>query len=220
MVSARRTFLHKGYYDVLATALCDTVKKYIRNGDVLLDAGCGEGYYTAKVAGALAGGAEIIGLDISKFAVEAAAKAKCWAALAVASIFHMPIAENSCDMLMSLFAPYCAEEFTRVLKPRGIMLMVIPAERHLWQLKQAIYDTPYLNEVQDYALEGFSFLEAVKIADTITIDNNEDIMSLFSMTPYYYRTDLNGMQRARALTSLTTEIAFEILVYSEVDSRE
>lgn len=214
MISSRRDFLNKGYYNKLAEKLCETVKKYAFEKISILDAGCGEGYYTEKVCGSIKNfNPSVLGIDISKFAAEAAAKRKCGADFAVASIFHMPVFDSSFDMLITLFAPFCEEEFHRILKPHGIMIMVIPDERHLFEFKQKIYDSPYLNQVGDYSLESFEFIEAIKVSDRITIDNNKDIMNLFSMTPYYYKTGIEGSERVSQMNDLETEIAFQILVY-------
>ena len=87
----------------------------------------------------------------------------------VASAFHLPVADRSVDLLLNLFAPYCGEEFWwRLLKRGGLMLMVIPSKRHLWELKQAVYDSPYENEVKGYDLPEFELLKIRKIKDTIT----------------------------------------------------
>lgn len=218
MVQARRSFLDKGYYAPLKDALCEKVCRYLPRGGVLLDAGCGEGYYTASVVEALEGSgkaAEIYGIDISKTAIEFSAK-RCKAAqFATASVFHIPVEDCSCDMLITLFAPYCGEEYTRVLKRGGVMLMAIPAENHLWELKKAIYDTPYKNEVKPYELEGFAFCGKKRVSYRIALDSQEDIQSLFSMTPYYYRTGRREQERLATLDKLDTQVDFELLIYKK-----
>lgn len=212
MVQARKAFLDKGYYAPLAEALCQTVSEYASQDCKILDAGCGEGYYTEKVANACPK-AEIVGIDISKNAADYAARRTKAVKFAVGSVFHLPVADGSCDIVTTLFAPYCGEEFLRVLKNGGVMIMVIPAERHLWQLKCAVYDEPYLNEVKDFSLDGFELLSRKTVADEITLPCSEDIEALFSMTPYYYKTGVEGQQRLSRLETLTTEIGFEVLAY-------
>lgn len=215
MVQARRSFLDKGYYSPLCQALCDAVSANLRGG-VLLDAGCGEGYYTSAVTERLDSDgitAQVCGIDISKAAVEYSAK-RCKAAeLSVASVFHIPVAEGSCDMVITLFAPYCGEEFQRVLKKGGIMIMAIPSADHLWELKKAIYDVPYKNEVKPYELEGFELLDKKHINYEMTLDSQEDINALFSMTPYYYRTGREQQERLAHIGKLKTTADFELLVY-------
>ena len=221
MVNARRDFLDKGFYQPMSDALCREAVQELGNLPAvsLLDAGCGEGYYTERLYKALTRAGidvNLLGLDISKFAAEKAAKrlssAGEHALIAAASIFHMPVADESCDAVVTLFAPFCGEEFLRVLKKGGLFVMVIPGARHLWGLKQAVYDTPYLNEVQDYAIPGLTFLRSVPVEDTITLRGSE-IMDLFQMTPYYYKTSAEGQARAAALQTLETETNFEILLY-------
>ena len=82
-------------------------------GGVLLDAGCGEGYYTEGVSRALEQAAlpmQVYGVDISKSAADAAAKRCPGGHFAVGSVYHLPVADRCCDMLMTIFAPYCGEE--------------------------------------------------------------------------------------------------------------
>lgn len=217
MVQSRKKFLDKGYYSILADSLCGEVRKYVRSGCTVLDAGCGEGYYTEKVADAVKDtAAEIIGIDISKNAADYAARRTKLVRFAVASVFHLPIETESCDIVTNLFAPYCGEEFLRVLKRDGIFIMVIPAERHLWQLKCAVYDEPYLNEAKDFALEGFEHIGRKTVTGEILLPCGDDIMSLFSMTPYVYKTGVEGQKRLESLDSLRTEIGFEILTYRKL----
>lgn len=96
------------------------------------------------------------------------------------------------------------------------MIMVIPSERHLWQLKCAVYDEPYQNNVKDFTLSGFELIKRDTICGNIDISCNEDIMSLFSMTPYFYKTSEENRQRLVKLETLTTEIGFEMLTYKKL----
>ena len=49
MVAARSAFLDKGYYAPLRDSLCKVILQHTerRSAPVILDSGCGEGYYTA-----------------------------------------------------------------------------------------------------------------------------------------------------------------------------
>ncbi|MBR3631365.1 MAG: methyltransferase domain-containing protein [Oscillospiraceae bacterium] len=216
MVRARRAFLSKGYYAHLLATISQTVCERLPEGGTLLDAGCGEGYYTAGVLHFLDSTgktAQCYGVDISKTAAGYAAKADSRLDCAVASVFHLPVERASCDMLLSIFSPYCGEEFRRVLRPDGWLIMAIPAARHLWELKAAVYDTPYENAVREYALEGFTFEQSYTVSREIVLDDPQDIAALFAMTPYAYRTGAAERERLAALRTLRTEAAFEVLVY-------
>lgn len=237
MVNGRSAFLNKGYYHGLREALCQAVvsaaQDFVTDGNpkaaepsgnaekykgklALLDAGCGEGYYTAGLAEALeAAGvsSRIYGVDISKTAVDAAAKRTGKAVFAVGSVFGLPVADCSCGIVTEVFAPFCREEFHRVLCPNGRIILVIPARDHLLELKQAVYEMPYENEVKPYAIEGFALLSKTEVRDRICLPNSEDIQNLFTMTPYYYKTSRQDTERLLALDSLETTISFEILSY-------
>lgn len=216
MVRARREFLAKGYYAHLSDTICDVLKPILSADSFLLDAGCGEGYYTRGIYEAT--GCGIYGVDISKTAANLAAKADPAGHYAVASVFHLPVLTESCDALVCIFAPYCGAEFLRVLKPGGMFVMAIPAARHLWELKAAVYDMPYENEVRDYALGGFSFIEKRDAARVLHLDNAKDIADLFAMTPYAYRTGAKERERLQSLKNLDVRAEFEVLVYRKEDS--
>jgi 23S rRNA (guanine745-N1)-methyltransferase len=216
MVRARRDFLDKGYYSPLCDAVCEETLKYGETGGHFLDAGCGEGYYTSAVKATFDRSEiamDFVGIDISKGAAEFAAKRDKSISFAAASVFHLPIESGSCDVLLTMFAPYCGEEYLRVLKKGAAMVMAIPSENHLWELKQAIYATPYKNEVKPYELEGFDFIGSRRVTFDMELASSEDIQSLFSMTPYYYRTGKSEQERLAALTELTTKADFEVLTY-------
>lgn len=224
MVQGRNAFLNKGYYapllQALQTFIGAAVLRYRESckdgGFTLLDAGCGEGYYTAGMAEAIAEKKipfTVLGVDISKAALNYAAKRTKQPFFAVGSVFDLPVADESCDMLTEIFAPFCREEFYRVLKTGGELLLVIPAPDHLFELKAAIYENPYRNEPKPYELEGFHFEGKDKVKAAITLNSSVDIQNLFTMTPYSYKTSQEDTARLMALERLTTTVHFELLHY-------
>ena len=220
MVDARRKFLDKGYYRPLADTVSRLASEWLANlphqTPCVLDAGCGEGYYTTLLYDALCQRGmepDILGVDISKLALDKAAKRQKAIFYVVASVFHLPAPDACCDLLCSLFSPYCSEEYQRVIRPGGAMLLVIPGENHLWELKQAIYERPYKNQVKPFALEGFTLLDHMQVHDIIYLAEHNDIETLFKMTPYYYKTSEQDQARLLGRGELTTQIEFEVLLY-------
>ena len=200
--------------DVLKDELAELTDKYLPENGVVLDAGCGEGFYTSALyEKAKAKNGSVSGVDISKFAVKAAAGKYKGIDFAVASLFHLPCAENSADVLTDVFAPIVPEEFFRVLKPGGVMILAVPGARHLYGMKEVLYKEPYENEEHDTAYDGFEYLGRACVQKFITVNGQENIEALFSMTPYYWKTDVEGGERLRALDVLETEIKFDFLVY-------
>ena len=199
-VLSRRAFLEAGHYAPIADALVEAAKKYGVSGEVL-DVGCGEGYYSARLAGAL--GASLTGLDISKEAVRCAAakyKGPLWLCATAA---HIPVADGSIDLLTSLFALTLPEEFRRVLKPGGLYFQVLAAQDHLLGLKGIIYDELRFKEKDSVPeLPGFTRLESIPIRFSFTVEG-EQVQNLFSMTPHVFRISKAGAERLRQTRTLT-----------------
>ncbi len=217
MVLARKSFLDRGYYEPLREDVAKTAKEVTPGTGTLLDCGCGECYYTQRIAELLPN-ADIMGIDVSKDAVNYGCKRSKKLDLAVASVYAIPVADSSVDTAVSIFAPAAIEEFLRVLKPEGYLIMAIGAENHLWSLKKAVYETPYKNETADYSIDGFVFIGKKELKYTVDLASTEDIKNLFSMTPYYHKTSQTDIAKLDTLEKLTTEIEFEILIYKKVSA--
>ncbi len=223
-VRARTAFLSKGHYGKAAEALVRTVTAYTPAGGCVLDAGCGEGYYSARMAAA---GFHVMGVDLSKYATEAAAKAARAARggeasrtiYAVGSVFELPVREGSMDAVTNIFAPCAPAEFARVLSPGGHLVVVGAGERHLFGLKECLYDDPYLNDPRrdlPREDEGWALADTETVSYRIRVEGRDAIAALFSMTPYYWRTPRDSRERLSALDVLETEVAFDIRVYQKI----
>ena len=212
MVRARREFLDRGFYAPLADALSALAAESAGPGDRILDAGCGEGYYTRRMAAA--SGAVTAGVDVSKAAVAAAAKRDRSLLAAVASAADLPVGDGSVDLLTSVFAPVFAGEFRRVLRPGGRLIRVVPGERHLWELKTLVYDRPYENPAPVPELEGFCTESIRRVEYELALCDNAALRQLFMMTPYYYKTGRADQAKLEAATELTTRVEFVVIVHS------
>lgn len=214
MVNARKDFLEKGYYENFREEILNSLKKYAFDGSQILDCGCGEGYYTNYLEENIKN-SDFSAFDISKDAVNIAAKKNKNVAYAVASSFSVPVESDSVDILLEIFSPHAENEFKRILKKDGIMIMAIPLENHLFELKQAVYDEPYKNEVASFDIDGFKLLENVEIKYKAQVNSNEDIKNLFMMTPYYYKTGAKEQARLNTLQELKVSLEFSLLIYKK-----
>ena len=199
-VLSRREFLEAGFYAPIAETLIETARELGITGEIL-DVGCGEGYYSARLADAL--GASLTGLDISKEAVRCAAakyKGKQWLCATAA---HIPVEDGSADLLTSLFALTLPEEFRRVLKPGGYYFQVLAAEDHLLGLKGIIYDNLIFKDKDTVPeLPGFERVQSIPIRFSFTVEGRQ-IQNLFSMTPHVFRIGKEGAERLRRTETLT-----------------
>ena len=183
----------------------------------MVDAGCGEGYYTERIASL---GYLTAGFDLSKFAVaSSASRMRCKtnqrAFCAVASIFELPLKDMSADAIVSIFAPCAEREFARILKNDGIVVVASAGKEHLMGLKRAIYDTAYENDDRADMPEAMTLIGREELKYTVTVEGNDDILNLFSMTPYYWRTSHSDSEKLKSISSLTTEIDILFSVYAK-----
>lgn len=221
MVKARTRFLDKNYYLPLAQRIAQVASEQFDGykSPIVIDSGCGEGFYTCVYAKALPC-ARLFGIDISKTAV-----AHCMTRVhldgltncefAVASSFELPFHSESADMVISTFAPVSNDEYARVLKKGGKLIVVSPSAKHLFELKSVAYDKPYENKPNSYGLNKFELTSSEIFEFTQTINSSEDILDLFSMTPYLYKTSAEGVERLKALDELTVTCGFCIQVYTK-----
>ena len=208
-IAARRRVLGGGHYAPFCQTIVETATAHAKGG-MLLDAGCGEGYYTEALSGHFE---STVGIDVSKDALALAARRLPSATFAVASVYRLPIGDAAVDLLSCIVAPLATEEYWRVLRPGGVLLYTIPAPRHLYEMKSILYDTPYENQTVSYELEGFSLIDRREISFPVTLESAEAIADLFAMTPYFYRTPKAGRERLAALDRLEVSAEFEVLAY-------
>ena len=212
-VAARRAFLDAGYYEGLSDAINAMLDRI--GAQNVLDAGCGEGYYTNRMAQ----NRTVLGVDLSRAGIEMAAKRakamQAGAGFAVGSIFSLPVLDASVDTVVNIFAPCSEAEFSRVLKAGGHLLLVGAGERHLMGLKRAIYDNVYENAARADLPQGMKQIERASCRYEITVRGNDAICALFSMTPYYWRTSPTDRAKLEGIEELTTELDFDLFLYEK-----
>ncbi len=104
------------------------------SGEIVLDAGCGDGYFLGSMAGTTAIDAH--GIDISIPAIDAAARKFPQCEWVVSNADHkIPYAEESFDAVLSITARMNAAEFRRVLRRDGRMLVAIPSPEDLIEVR-------------------------------------------------------------------------------------
>ena len=102
-----------------------------------------------------------------------------------------------------------------MLRSGGVLLYAVPTARHLYGMKEVLYDEPYENAEQQTEYSGFTLIGERTVTDTITVEGDQ-IRNLFAMTPYYWKTPRDGAARLAALPQLTTTIAFRFLVFEKL----
>ena len=188
MMLARRDFLNTNGYLALANKVAQISQQYLAATEQanILDLGCGEGYYTNILSQQLTS-SNIYGLDISKVAVRYAAKRYSHIHFCVASAYQVPLTNDSLDLMIRIYAPSKAQELTRLIKENGYLITVTPAPRHLYQLREAIYDTVNEHAEENEAVPGFVKIEQISLNYELIIDQEKQLLDLINMTPFAWK---------------------------------
>jgi len=236
MVRARREFHQQNAYKPLKERMCELISNHLNpqikeRGRVrIYDAGCGEGSYLNAVVDGLSEkglqnqgvgeqgsekhGIEVTGAgsDISKIAVELAAKAFKQQTFVVASSFDLPLDGNSQDVVLQVFAPGSNDEYQRILTPQhGLLITVDPAQDHLYEIKQQVYDTPEKHQLDVTEREGFSLVTRETLRFEISLSNTNHALSLVKMTPFYWKLPQDSiMEIIDGLTNVTAHFHIQV----------
>jgi 23S rRNA (guanine745-N1)-methyltransferase len=215
-----------GHYRCLADAVADVIISCLpgQAERVVLDAGCGEGYYLrrlrARIGGQGQGGPALLcGIDISKHAIRVAAKRDPQGLYAVAGTYHMPVLPDRVEVLLAHFSPVSAADFRRVVRPGGVVIVGGPGEDHLYSFKELLYETPAKHEpAPTLAGEpGFELIGTHRIQYNLPLRGRGEVANLLLMTPYYWSVDPATQARLADLACLDTEVDVILHAYRRTD---
>ena len=210
MVNARTAFLSGGFYDPIASDLADLIAAKKQNELTLVDAGCGEGYYLEKIDSLIDTQLHLIGFDISKWAIQRAAK-RCQGTWLVASNRRIPLADNSADVVLDMFGFPDFGSFARILKPDGKLICVTPGDQHLIELREIIYPTVKPTNARQHP-DFFSTDTQKNITYEVKLDKAA-LDNLLAMTPHLYRAPKDGLAKLATLEqmSMTIDVTLDVL---------
>ncbi len=213
MVNARREFLNKGFYEEIADKVNEILKKNLEVDDRILDVGAGEGYYTNKMSEVVPLG-EVFAIDISKEAIKKGAKTYKNIKWFVASGLEEPFADDTFEGVTVLFSKLFPKEFKRVLKDKGFLLVVSPNREHLVDIKKVVYPIIKYENIEpiDELKEDFILEKRENLYYKKTV-YGEDIKNLFHMTPYRWKSPIEGVKKLEALEELTVTVDVNVDIY-------
>lgn len=209
----RQQILEAGFYQAILKGISDLLatKPFTKT---VLDIGCGEGFYSRKLQ-EVHPEKTFYAFDISKDSVQIAAKSEPnWAInWFVGDLARLPIKDTSMDILLDIFSPANYGEFRRVLSKDGILIKVIPTEKHLKEIRQLAQDQltkkDYSNQdIKEHFQEHFS-IQSSQIASLTKPITAEQRQALLSMTPLLFHVNQSKIDWSQ-LTEITIET--EILV--------
>ena len=222
MVAARRRILDAGLYAPIAVRSYEIARRLVDvmdrpEGTNILDAGCGEGYYLDALANALCSDVRFAGIDISKWAVRAAAKRNSRAFWAVASNRQLPFSHSSIDLILSMFGFPLWDAFAAAQPVGGYVLLVDPGPDHLIEMRSIIY--PQVNPAKPQSLDaanaaGYKLVDEQRLRFGVELTSAAQIADLLTMTPHDHRAPLEGREALARLSqlSVTADVVFQTLL--------
>jgi SAM-dependent methyltransferase len=170
MLLARRAFLERGFFEPISSAINDRVVEHLerlraanrlRGDEAVVDAGCGEGYYLARLAERLQGtsafaGVHFVGLDASREAARLTAGRLPGRLCAVVDIAHgLHVRHGSAAVLLDVFAPRNPRAFAETLMRGGLCLVVTPRAEHMKELRSLLPLLQIPREKRDRVVRQF-----------------------------------------------------------------
>jgi len=207
LFESRARVFEAGVYAPVVAQLSEAIDRYItREKPVLLDAGCGEGYYTKAVCPERE--MTRIGFDLSKDAVKLAAKGPKTASFFAADLKHIPLRDHCVDVLLDVFTPANYAEFARVLTPGGLVMKIAPRSGYLKELRALAGDRLRHQEydggdVERYAHEKMDVFLQKSITYTLDV-TQETAYHLARMTPMLAGVDVDALDLS-GITQITID---------------
>lgn len=210
MVRSRTLFLDAGFYQPISDAL----NNFITPSGYILDIGCGEGYYTERLAQYMANHlsnsqSEVIGLDISREAVKVACRRSKDIRWLVASGARPPVAPKSIETIITLFTPLMPAGLEHALRGNGEVITAYTGERHLYELRAQIYDEVRMDvysPIPAMQKAGFECVEETRVNFRIQPNTNDMLQALLAMTPHRWKVSPEKAAQFSTLNSLDMEV--------------
>tara|TARA_B110000902_G_scaffold49342_1_gene56303 strand:- start:5569 stop:6384 length:816 start_codon:yes stop_codon:yes gene_type:complete len=214
MIAARHDFLVAGYYLPLAKHIVGTIDEQVCSGPyTVLDLGCGEGYYARQIKQDIPT-VKLYGIDISKPAIIKASQLDKKSCYSVSSSDKLPLQDCSIDLVLKVYAPANDAELNRVVKDKGLLFTIMPGPRHLWQLREIIYDNVRDHDTKDTRFDGFDLVSSRRVTFTITPTKSHRV-ALLQMTPFAWKASEQARQNIREADELVIEVDFVMNVYQK-----
>jgi len=212
MVIARRSFLDKGFYQPLVDKMLEIYQQYGEPNAPVLDAGCGEGFYTHQHKTTTN---KVYGVDIAKETIKIAAKRYKECHFSVGTLSKLSFDDNYFAWLVSVYAPILETEFTRILKEDGYLLTVTPAEQHLFELKQLIYRQANEHDVSKIPIDNLTLIEEQKLTYPMHFKCCDDVLNLLAMTPFAFKASKELITQIKTMTKFTCQADFVLRLYKK-----
>lgn len=210
MVMARRAFLDQGFYQPLVDKMLTLYQQYGDGCSPLLDAGCGEGFYTHQHKTKTN---HVYGVDIAKETIKIAAKRYKTCHFSVGTLSKLSFSDHYFAWLVSVYAPILETEFSRLLKKGGYLLTVTPAKKHLYELKELIYIEANEHDTTKCPIEKLTLVEEHQLTYPMHFTDINDVLNLLAMTPFAFKASDELKNKIKEMKNFTCQADFILRLY-------
>lgn len=187
------------FFEDLTEAISEVILQHSNtNGEPLyiLDTGCGEGTHLTDICNRVANnGRDVVGagIDLAKEGVFVAARnysEKIWC---VADLARTPLKDEQFDVILNILSPSNYGEFSRLLKPGGLLIKVVPQSGYLSELREAFYaDSEKESYSNEETVERFN--EKFQLTEKLSVHyvkelGRDSLEALVAMTPLAWGAD-------------------------------
>lgn len=216
LFEARNRVIASGFFKPLLERLTMLVSSHLQaeKEAVILDAGCGEGSHLSTLCSSLAKDVTGIGVDLAKEGILAAAKDYPGNIWAVGDLANCPFQDTSFDLVLNILSPANYSEFTRLLKPGGLFLKVIPEARYLQELRDVFYENQEQvseNNTVDRMTDLFDAVRTETLTYTFPL-TEELLATLIQMTPLTWGASQEKVEEALQSNISSMTIDFKIII--------
>jgi 23S rRNA (guanine745-N1)-methyltransferase len=184
LFDSRQEVITSGLYSPLQETIANHMGNHVKT---ILDTGCGEGSHLERISNLLEHEIVSVGIDISKEGIQSAAKfyeKKIWC---VGDLANSPYKKQSFDCILNILSPANYDEFSRLLKPNGKVIKVVPQSDYLKEIRRQAFANSekesYSNEqTVERFKEHFDNVKQERITYTMPLTLNL-VPKLLEMTP-------------------------------------
>lgn len=218
LFEARKKVIDSGFFNPLLDCVTELISVQVKDkvNPVIVDAGCGEGSHLSAILSNLGEGVTGVGIDLSKEGIIAAAKDHPGNIWAVADLANCPFQDSGFDVVLNILSPANYAQFTRLLKPDGLFVKVVPEIGYLKELRDVFYEkTDRQSDTDPVARikEHFDTVKTKRITYDFLLDS-ELLATLIRMTPLTWGASDEKIEEALRIGIPTVTIDFTVIIAS------
>ncbi|UUX32984.1 putative RNA methyltransferase [Fundicoccus culcitae] len=214
----RYIITESAFYRPLLVPLMRYLNTQLSNGDVVLDAGSGEGSYLHVLHASSDKALSLIGVDLAKDGIQLATSYNGEMLSLVADLAQLPLQNQRIDIILSILSPANYTEFKRVLKDDGQIVKVIAEKDYLIEIRQALiqlgfaiqekYDNQPIIEKFQEAFPENSYYQINEVVE-LTM---EELERLLQMTPLTWHLKADNLAKLKAILPSHIHLNMGILI--------